>query len=101
MTTAWRPIETAPRDGTHIFALNADATAGFGYIAGKVIPLATTVHWFKTEVDDGEWYPSVNYDGDMVQPFHATHWQPIVGLEQAGSRLISTEPEGRAQKETP
>ena len=44
----WMPIETAPKDGTHILAVGSYPSA-----------IATSVHWF-----DGGWHLSVNRNGD-------------------------------------
>ena len=54
MMTKWQPIETAPKDGTHIL----------GYADGEM----TVVYWFSEEcwqitvsglhADDGEWWPT-------------------------------------------
>lgn len=79
--SAWKTIKTAPKDGTHIYALNANATYGFGWFGDppQMIPEATVVHWWEDGSTMG-WWPSVSRDGDKGVPFPATHWQPIVGL---------------------
>lgn len=62
----WLPIETAPRDGTHIMV------ATFPEAPGTIT--RTTAHWF-----DAGWALSVNYDGDHSD--HGvrspTHWASI------------------------
>lgn len=57
----WQPIETAPKDGTHIIIASASNTP------------PTTVHWF-----DGGWHLSVNMDGDHSEYVwgRPTHWMP-------------------------
>jgi len=65
----WRPIETAPRDGTHILAKG---------VRGEASP-PTTVHWFGPAdlpgLRAGGWYISVQQDeGPKVHP---THWMPL------------------------
>lgn len=60
----WRPIETAPRDGTHVLVVNR---------LNPNIPPAP-VHWF-----DGAWSLSANQKAEYSdwvwgQP---THWRPL------------------------
>ena len=70
---AWQPIETAPKDGTHILVINAR----------NQNPLPATVHWF-----DGAWSLSVNqmaeYSDYVWGP--PTHWmlcpQPPAALSR-------------------
>jgi hypothetical protein len=67
--TLWRPIISAPKDGTHIFACDASTPYGQHWTFEQRPP--TVVHWF----EDG-FYTSVN-EHEPVHPFAATHWQPL------------------------
>lgn len=57
----WQPIETAPKDGTHILVK-----------APRQIP--TSVHWF-----DGAWQLSMNQMGEFSEYVWGppTHWMPL------------------------
>ena len=73
----WRPIETAPKDGTHILA--CFATRPFGPTWGFAQRPPTVVHWFGPPdlpgLRSGGWYLSVQTaDSERVHP---THWQPL------------------------
>ncbi len=59
---AWRPIKTAPKDGTHILVCNAD---------NSYTP-PTVAHWF----EDG-FYTSVNENAPQY-PYPATHYKPTL-----------------------
>ena len=61
----WQPIESAPRDGTHVLVGTFPAPAGH--------VTTTTAHWF-----DGGWALSVNYDAEHSDHgvSHPTHWMP-------------------------
>lgn len=73
----WRPIESAPRDGTHIRALQEGTT--FGWWDGRQAPeIQTVVHWWGNPGEEG-FYTSVN-ELEPQQPFQATHWRPLDGL---------------------
>jgi hypothetical protein len=56
----WRPIKTAPMDGSHILATNGKETA--------------VVHWF-----DNGWQLSVNQQGEYSEWIWAdlTRWMPV------------------------
>lgn len=60
----WQPIESAPKDGTHVLVLDAHAP--------NVPP--TTVHWF-----NGGWHLSVNQRGEFSEYIWGTpsHWMPL------------------------
>ena len=70
----WRPIETAPKDGTHILVWGPDS----GGIYGFTVPYQPmVVLWWK---DDGRWVARENDDmewGDL------THWMPLPELPAA------------------
>jgi len=74
----WMPIETAPKDGTHILVGVFDIDkGGFGWYGGEWVYLQTVAHWF----DDGDecgFYPSVSNDGDKSTAVPATHWHPLL-----------------------
>lgn len=62
---SWQPIETAPRDGSHIL-MWFDPFPAVGYWA---------------ECDEmekgGFWCPSENLISDVVGEYQSTHWQPL------------------------
>ena len=68
---AWQPIETAPKDRTHILVGTFPAAPGHVTI--------TTAHWFEPLLQRGQWALSVNYDGEHSD--HGveapTHWRPL------------------------
>lgn len=67
----WRPIETAPKDGTHILACRIPI--GIRVTVNTHPP--TVVHWFEDANDPG-FYTSVNAVAPEY-PFNPTHWQPL------------------------
>lgn len=70
----WRPIATAPKDGTHIQACRAGSS--FGWRDGKPLPpWQTVVHWWGHGTPG--FYPSV-YSTQNDEPLHGlTHWKPL------------------------
>jgi hypothetical protein len=58
----WQPIETAPKDGTHILAWRNNNPP-------------TVVHWFDDPEAPG-FYTSVNEIAPNY-PFNPTHWMPL------------------------
>lgn len=70
-TLTWRPIETAPRDGSHILAYRLPI--GIRFTNNTNPP--TVVHWFGDPELPG-FYTSVN-ELAPERPFEATHWQPL------------------------
>lgn len=63
----WRPIETAPKDGSHILAYRLPVGIR---VTNNTNP-PTVVHWF-----DYGFYTSVN-ELAPERPFEPTHWQPL------------------------
>lgn len=59
--TAWEPIETAPKDGTHV-------------LIKRMGGLPATCHWF-----DGGWHLSVNQRGEFSAWVWGdpTHWTAL------------------------
>lgn len=62
----WQPIETAPKDGTHIIALRPTDP-----------PHVESMYWARYEDADrdGDWHWS--YDGDSPREGSPTHWMPL------------------------
>jgi hypothetical protein len=70
----WQPIETAPRDGSHVLVVMHDGSVGFGWFGGRNVPMQTVAHWWSNPGEEG-WYPSVGAgDADPLSP---THWKPL------------------------
>lgn len=67
----WKPIETAPKDGTHILACRIPI--GIRVTVNTNPP--TVVHWFDDPNDPG-FYTSVNAVAPEY-PYNPTHWQPL------------------------
>lgn len=75
----WRPIETAPRDGTFVILFD-------GFESGTRAPIYRVAHYMtarkcarrygKDEYQEGWWA-----DDDMGGPIEgATHWRPVLAL---------------------
>ena len=69
----WQPIESAPKDGTHILAARFDPfSAGFGWFNGEHVHYQDVVHYWSKKGEEG-FYAS---NGPDV-PLHFTHWMPL------------------------
>lgn len=80
----WQPIETAPRDGTHILVINA----AFLHEGEMCVAFWHTLRGEKQE--DGRW-DVTGYGGYEAEPeVEPTHWQP---LPEPPSSLPSSLPE--------
>jgi hypothetical protein len=79
----WQPIDTAPKDGTHIFACNAarpyDDHTTFNQNPPHV------VHWF----NDGL-YLSATGLNEQIKPYEYTHWKPL-GAEPCDTKRLEAE----------
>lgn len=66
--SGWRPIETAPKDGTAILLYCDDhVSAEFGSVIG-----------FWSEDDGGDWYASEAHSSPLFWASdRPTHWQPL------------------------
>lgn len=71
MTDEWRPIETAPRDGTHILMYSADAMLPRMFLAfWSLYPS----EYMQANGIDGEW--SYTWEAQEVE-VEPTHWMPL------------------------
>lgn len=75
----WRPIETAPRDGTHILAYDPEGLHGpvlavvYWYVhRGETFKEAEIEGLYRKEIYEHDWWEGAGYT-----PFRATHWQPL------------------------
>lgn len=69
----WQPIETAPKDGTHILVRTVPPGIRVTYMTHP----PTVAHWFGPVDDenDGGWYLSVS---QTEQPaIYPTEWMPL------------------------
>lgn len=64
--TEWRPIETAPKDGTFILGYYSETTYPHEYVTRYAV-----VQWLPVGDEHGEWFEDT---GEVLWP---THWQPL------------------------
>lgn len=83
----WQPIETAPKDGTHILACHAGRPYDDTYTFNQAPP--SVVHWFGWPEDAAGFYLSVAL-GDQKLPFEYTHWKPL-GKEPCDAKRLEAE----------
>lgn len=87
---SWRPIETAPRDGSYFLAAQ--------FLPGRLMPVfECQAHWFRWANPEGV------YRRDAIEhemPLPATHWMSIEGTvtdpaTAAASQLATGGPESQ------
>lgn len=64
----WQPIETAPKDGTHILA--------YGESRYSIVEAETQaiIFWWEKPCDLGHWTTLYGLEGMVFRP---THWMPL------------------------
>ena len=63
-TSAWQPIETAPRDGTKLLAI------AFG---GAMDQVDLLIAWFR----EGRWMFDDDMENPYTSPWYPAYWQPL------------------------
>jgi hypothetical protein len=58
----WRPIETAPKDGTEVWAFNGEQAR---------------MHWTEGEISGVKWALWIWTDQLLAAPDQPTHWMPL------------------------
>lgn len=58
----WQPIDTAPKDGTTILAVDGDVIA---------------VVWWSVACDPAQWRDFGGLGAGGIDPFEPTHWMPL------------------------
>lgn len=72
----WRPIDTAPKDGTPILAFIPDADP-----EERIYVL----RWDKHYAGDGPWlYRWTEAGGEGYQTYAPTHWMPLPAAPEGG-----------------
>jgi hypothetical protein len=93
----WRPIITAPRDGTHILACDASMPYSATWTFNQRPP--TVVHyWDGMGAPDAGFYTSVN-ELAPENTFPATHWRPLGPMPEPASPESEATPEPDAGKD--
>lgn len=91
----WQPIETAPKDGTHIL-LSGDGRVTEGKWLNDYYPKEAEFHstgaylgQFETgECIEGGW---MSFDGGFTDEHPATHWKPLPAFHDSAIRQIGGE----------
>jgi hypothetical protein len=96
---AWRPIETAPKDGTPILLFGDDRVTSGHWSAPSAIPRLIYQDGFAPEPEWDEWEPYwASWDGGFTDDYPPTHWMPLpaapeaTASEPAGWKLVPVEP---------
>ena len=73
MSENWKPIETAPRDGTHVmlgYKAKSSRSKSYPYHKAWSAP-----GWFDKE--NGNWWNTGEHHTDYhAEPIYPSHWQP-------------------------
>lgn len=72
--TYWKPIDCAPKDGTHILACRIP----IGIRVTNMTNPPTVVHWFD-DLEKPGFYTSVN-EIAPEHPYNPTHWRDLPPL---------------------
>lgn len=69
----WQPIETAPKDGTHILIYTVDHP---GPVPARDMPARVTAFWYAPY---GEWHLVMAWGYEAENQVYGvpTHWQPL------------------------
>ena len=77
--SAWRPIETAPKDGTTILLHHQAETEWREPECNDVNTVVAS--WWEEEPDEngelGDWICYMDLPRDPACPFKPTHWMPL------------------------
>lgn len=73
----WQPIETAPKDGTHVLLCCATNADGNPIKAENFGLFVTRAAWWGDEGYRGEWVCYCSLPNEPVVFFDPTHWAPI------------------------
>lgn len=84
----WQPIETAPKDGTHILAYGNGTDSITREVGKPMLPMFAVVYWWEHKHEDFEdagngLFRKVhktslgNWRGNSFSWFNPTHWMPM------------------------
>ena len=75
----WRPIDSAPKDGTYIIVCQAVAADGKPIIGPAFGLFCQVAAWWAEENDgEGDWIVYCSIPSDPSLHFEPTHWQPML-----------------------